>query len=121
MRTFGGSAFKSDVDVDPLLIFRSSVISLEPTVFREFTPETPRMPVGGWFQGAVLRYGKGRAAFFGEAGMFFAVLNSLNQCPEVSEQDPFACRTQAGWPAAEENPRLLLNVLHWLSNRPGAH
>ncbi|MCK5368202.1 MAG: hypothetical protein KAQ62_06600, partial [Cyclobacteriaceae bacterium] len=69
LRTFGGSAFKSDVDVDSLLIFRSSVISLEPTVFRKFTPKTSRIPVGGWYQGAVLRYGMGRAAFFGEAGM----------------------------------------------------
>ncbi len=111
VRTFGGSAFHPDrdnVDLEPLLVFRSGAISLEPTAFREFTPETPRIPVEGWFQGAALRFGEGRAVFFGEAGMFFAQLRWLGMRTDEHEYgDPS--------PGAEQNPQFLLNVLHWLS------
>ena len=106
--TFGGSAFKSEGELDPLLIFGPSVISLEPSVARKFTPETPRIPVGGWFQGAVLCYGKGRVAFFGEAGMFFAELRWLGMRTNDHEYGETS-------PGAEQNPQFLLNVLHWLS------
>ena len=112
VRTFGGSAFHPDrdnVDLEPLLVFRSGAISLEPTAFREFTPETPRIPVEGWFQGAALRFGEGRAVFFGEAGMFFAELRWLGMRTDEHEYgDPS--------PGAEQNPQFLLNVLHWLSS-----
>ena len=111
--TFGGSAFRADtnaVELEPLLVFRPGAISLEPTVPHVFTPETSRVPIEGWFQGAALRIGEGRAVFFGEAGMFFAVLNSLSKCPNGHE-----C-PDATWAAiAEQNPQFLLNALHWLS------
>ncbi len=106
--TFGGSAFKSEGELDPLLIFGPSVISLEPSVARKFTPETPRIPVGGWFQAAVLCYGKGRVAIFGEAGMFFAELRWLGMRTNDHEYGETS-------PGAEQNPQFLLNVLHWLS------
>ena len=57
-------------------------------------------------QGAVLRFGKGRVAVFGEAAMFSAqewitkderVLMGMNR------------------PDAAQNPQFLLNVMHWLS------
>ena len=112
--TFGGSAFTSDVRVEPLLVFRPSAVSLEPTRFRQFTPETRRIPVGGWFQGAVLRYGKGRVVFSGEAGMFLALLNSLSRCPDGDQ-----CPNTAWTGVAEQNPQFLLNILRWLSGLLG--
>lgn len=106
--TFTGQAFQSDVDVQPLLIFRSSAISLMPTAAWEFTPNTPRIPVEGWFQGVVMHFGKGRAAFFGEAAMFTAQLTG-------SKREPMGMNA----PVAAQNSQFLLNVLHWLSGPLG--
>ena len=105
--TFTGSAFKIEGgDAEPLLVLRPQIVSLEPETAWQFKPETKRLPVGGWYQGAVLRYGKGRVALFGEAAMFTAQLAGPN-------------RTPAGMntPVAAHNPRFLLNVLHWLSGK----
>lgn len=101
--TFTGQAFQSDVDVQPLLIFRSSAISLMPTAAWSFTSDTPRIPVEGWFQAVVMHFGKGRAAFFGEAAMFSAQLAG-------SKRRPMGMNA----PVAAQNPQFLLNVLHWL-------
>jgi len=102
--TFTGQAFQSDVAVQPLLTFTSSAVSLMPETAWEFTSETPRIPVEGWFQGVVMRFGKGRAAFFGEAAMFTAQISG-------SENEPMGMNA----PVAAENLQFLLNVFHWLS------
>lgn len=111
VRTFGGSAFHAvtdDVDLEPLLVFGPGVVSLEPTAFRAFTPETPRIPVEGWFQGAAFRFGKGRAVFVGEGGMFFWELKWRGMRTEDHEYGEPS-------PGAEQDPQFLLNVLHWLA------
>ena len=77
--TFTGQAFRSDVDIQPLLTFRTGAVSLMPSAAWEFNSETPRIPVGGWFQGGVMHFGKGRIAFFGEAAMFTAQLSGPNR------------------------------------------
>ncbi|HEX8475220.1 MAG TPA: DUF4350 domain-containing protein [Pyrinomonadaceae bacterium] len=102
--TFTGSAFQADKDAKPLLVFGDKVISLMPEVAWQFKDETPRVPVKGWFQGAVLRFGKGRVAAFGEAAMFSAQLAGPNKQPMGMNA-----------PVAAQNHQLLLNVLHWLS------
>ena len=111
VRTLGASAFHSvtdNVDLEPLLVYRPGAISLEPTVNRVFTPETPRVPVEGWFQGAALRFGEGRAVFVGEGGMFFGELRWLGMRTEDHEYGEPS-------PGAEQGFQFLLNVLHWLS------
>ena len=57
-------------------------------------------------QGAVIHYGKGRVAVFGEAAMFSA--------QEYITKDE---RVLMGMnrPDATHNPQFLLNVMHWLS------
>src|SRR6185436_18823185 len=67
--TFTGSAFRVDKSAEPLLIFGPGVVSFTPSDSWMFKTNTPRTPVTGWYQGAVLRIGRGRAAFFGEAAM----------------------------------------------------
>ena len=110
--TFGGSGITGGEDVEPLLTLGPSVVSVP-----DRTPEAPRIPIGGWYQAAVLEYGEGRTAFFGEAGMFFAMLKSFNLCSEVSEQNPFACFAHVGYKETpEQNSQLLLNVFHWFSH-----
>ncbi len=111
VRTFGGSAFHAvtdDVELEPLLVFGPGAISLEPTAFRVFTPETPRIPVEGWFQGAAFRLGEGRAVFMGEGGVFFAELRWRGMRTDEHEYGEPS-------PGAEQDPQFLLNVLHWLS------
>ena len=106
--TFTGSAFRVEGKHEPVLVFGPQVISLEPQVAWQFTPETPKTDVRGWLQGATLRHGKGRVAVFGEAAMFTAQLAGPN-------------KTKVGMnsPDAPQNARLLLNVLGWLTGRLG--
>jgi uncharacterized protein (DUF2249 family) len=104
--TFTGSAFQVEGDVQPLLILGSSVISFMTTVAGQFTDETPRIPVKGWYQGAVMQFGKGRLGVFGEAAMFSAQLAGPNRSPMGMNA-----------PIAAQNPQFLLNVMHWLSGK----
>lgn len=107
VRTYGGSAFTSTAEVEPLLVFGPGSESLEPTEFRVFTDDTPRVQIEGWYQGAALRRGRGRAVFLGEAGMFFAHLKMLSAC----RPGP-TCRGEG---PEGQNRQYLLNTLHWLS------
>jgi hypothetical protein len=103
--TFTGSAFQIDRG-EPLMTF------LGPETF-SYTPEavgrlpdkdTPRVPIKGWLQGAVMRVGLGRVAVFGEAAMFSAQLAG-----------PQKFQMGMNNPIAQQNPQFLLNVAHWLS------
>lgn len=102
--TFTGSAFQAGGDAQPLLILGPSVSSAMTSVAGQITNETPRIPVAGWYQGAVLRFGKGRVGVFGEAAMFSAQLAGPNRGPMGMNA-----------PVAAQNPQFLLNVMHWLS------
>jgi uncharacterized protein (DUF2249 family) len=104
--TFTGSAFQIDGKFQPLLVFGESVVSAMTTKAGQITVETPRVPVKGWYQGAVLQFGKGRVAVFGEAAMFSAQLAGANRNPMGMNA-----------PIAAKNAQFLLNVLHWLSGK----
>jgi uncharacterized protein (DUF2249 family) len=104
--TFTGSAFQIDGNAQPLLILGASVVSALTTVAGQITAETPRVPVKGWYQGAVMRFGKGRIAVFGEAAMFSAQLAGANRNPMGMNA-----------PIAAQNAQFLLNVMHWLSGK----
>jgi len=102
--TFGGSAFEIESGA-PLLRFSDKAMAMMPTVFGQpFDAATPRMPIGGWLQGAVIRVGSGRVAVFGEAAMFSAQLAGPDQLPMGMNAA-----------IARQNPQFLLNVVHWLS------
>jgi hypothetical protein len=104
--TFTGAAFEVDENknAQPLLILGDDVVSIMPTVAWQFTPETRRVPVAGWYQGAALHFGEGRVAVFGEAAMFSAQLAGPDRTPMGMSS-----------PVAAENYQFLLNVSHWLS------
>jgi uncharacterized protein (DUF2249 family) len=104
--TFTGSAFQADGDVLPLLVLGPSIVSAMTTTAGQITKDTPRVPVGGWYQGAVMRSGKGRVAIFGEAAMFSAQLSG-------PDKRPMGMNSAAG----SKNPQFLLNVMHWLSGK----
>jgi hypothetical protein len=105
VRTFTGQAFRAEPGtVEPIFVLPGDFVSLEPRIAWQFGPETKVREVGGWFQAASKRVGRGRAAFFGEAGMFTA---------------QFTAKTHAlmgmNAPMAEQNAQFVLNVLHWLA------
>ena len=101
--TFTGSAFQAD-GAEPVLVLPGQVVSFEPKQAWQFNDETPRVPVGDWFQGATLKPGRGRLAVFGEAAMFSAQLAGPAKQPMGMNN-----------PDAKDNPRLLLNLMRWLS------
>ena len=103
-----GSAFRSERPVEPLLVLKPGTQSWEPERAMEFTSETRKVPVGGWFRGAVLRFGKGRVAVFGEASMFTAQLRGPDRRPQGMNE-----------PENKGNVQFLLNIMHWLSGLPG--
>lgn len=101
--TFTGSAFQVD-KAKPLLVLPSTAVSLLTSTAGQFLPETPREAVGGWWQGAVFHFGKGRVAVFGEAAMFSAQWAGPNRNPMGMNA-----------PVAKQNYQFLLNLMHWLS------
>jgi hypothetical protein len=102
--TFAGSAFRCEKGCQPLLILGENFRSWMPEEYNKFPPGTPSIDVSGWYQGGVVLYGKGRIAFFAEAAMFTAQAFDNG-------------RVKAGMnhPLGQDNARLLLNILHWLS------
>jgi len=102
IRTFTGQAFQAPDSAQPILVLPENFISLMPVKSDAFGPDTKRIPVAGWLQGAVMPFGSGRAAFFGEAAMFSA---------QLSGDEPLGMNA----PMAEQNFQLVLNVMHWLS------
>lgn len=103
--TFTGTSFQLDASGQPLLVFGPEVYLRRN--LRERDDSNP-VPLKDHLQGAVLVFGKGRAAVFGEAAMFSAQLADLDRHPMGMNAE-----------IASRNPQFLLNVLHWLSGIPG--
>jgi hypothetical protein len=106
VRTITGQAFRAvdQAAVSPLLVLAAKTVLLLPTAPWQFTVQTPRVPAEGMFQGAALRFGRGRVAAFGEAAMFSAQVSGPQRRPMGMNMETSA-----------ENPQFLLNVMHWLA------
>ena len=102
--SFAGQAFRLEGEGKPLMTFGQNVMLLLPEVAWQFSPKTPFVSASKMFQGAALRFGKGKIAVFGEAAMFSAQLAGPNRFP-VGMNDP----------SAPQNAQFVLNVAHWLS------
>ena len=100
----GGAAFRPLPEGEPLLMLGESFVSLRPEVPFGFEEDTPRQPIGGWWQGGVLRIGRGRVAVFSDAGI-------LATPEEVAAGEP----PWDGWQV--QNPQLFVNTLRWLSDQ----
>ena len=106
VRTFTGQAFRATREIEPLLIAPDGSRVRLPIEAWEFKKTTPSIPADGLLQGAVLRYGAGRVAVFGEAAMFSAqeiVHKGERRLAGMNEE------------RAKQNPQFLLNVMHWLA------
>ena len=102
--TFMGSALLPNLPVDSLLILPEKARVLLPQVSWQLSDSTPYLVGTHLLQGAVRRVERGRAAFFGEAGMFTAQRQNGNT---MGLNDP----------RAGGNPQFILNLLHWLAGR----
>lgn len=102
LRSFTGQAFQIPESAQPVMVLPDDFVLLLPERAWEFRPDTKTVPVGGWSQGAVMPFGSGRAAFFGEAAMFSA---------QITDGNPSGMNA----PLAEQNFQFVLNVMHWLS------
>lgn len=101
---FTGQAFLLEGQGNPLMILPDSTVLLMPEAAWQFSKDTPRLPASGMLQGALVRFGKGRVAVFGEAAMFSAQVAGPERRPAGMND-----------PAAPQNAQFLLNVAHWLS------
>ena len=105
--SFTGSAFRHDVPIDSLMMLPASTQILSPEVAWQFDSATTVVtPAPHALQGAVLKVGKGRVAFFGEAAMFSAQVAGPRRRPMGMNH-----------PIASQNAQFALNVLHWLSGQ----
>ena len=96
--TFTGSSFQVDTPGQPLLVFGPEIYSFA------LQDDPNPAPIKGHLQGAVLPFGKGRVAVFGEAAMFSAQLSGPTNNPMGMNAA-----------IAKQNPQFLLNVMHWLT------
>ncbi len=99
--TFMGAAFRARVKASPLLVFGRDIVSYQTETFGKLAATTPSVPARDLLQAATLRYGKGRIAFYSEAGMFGA---------QWEAGKPVGMNH----PGAAGNLQLLLNTMHWL-------
>lgn len=100
VRTFGGSAFRINGNANrPLLIMNEQWTMQHMETNGLSAKETAK----GLLQGAVMNFGEGKIAVFGEAAMF-------------SAQRYGRGKTRMGFHAsgAEDNRRFILNVFRWL-------
>lgn len=103
--TFTGSAFKAPKEAIPVLRFMTDNYSLQPDTAWQINDKTPKISLKSYLQGAIMNYGKGRIAVFGEAAMFTAQIANGNF--------PVGFNS----PNARSNVIFLLNLIHWLDNK----
>lgn len=85
------------------MTFPAGYVSLMPEIAWEFGP-TPEVDVAGWSQGAILKFGQGRVAVFGEVAMFTA-----------QRIGPERIQIGVNAPIATQNPQFVVNLVRWLT------
>ena len=100
---FTGQAFRLNGTGSAVMTLGANIELLMPQVAWQFSKLTPTISASGMLQGAVVQFGKGRVAVFGEAAMFSAQLSGPDRRPAGMND-----------PTAPQNAQFLLNVVHWL-------
>jgi hypothetical protein len=100
--TFTGSAFSAPAEAIPVFSFLEDHYALLPDTAWSFNAKTPRQSLKGFQQGALLNFGKGKVAFFGEAAMFTAQIANGNFKVGINSE------------SALQNAQFALNLIHWL-------
>lgn len=100
--TFTGSAFRIPENAYSILSFGAEHYSLQPDTAWQFHPATTRTTLENHAQGAIMPFGKGRVAVFGEAAMFTAQMVNGNFKVGINSD------------SAPQNAQFVLNLIHWL-------
>ena len=103
---FTGSAFLAPSHATVITRLLDDYTILLPQEAGHFTDTTAIIDGRHFCNGAMLEQGKGRVVCFGEAAMFSAQFAGPDRTPMGMNQ-----------PGAEQNPQLLLNIIHWLDHR----
>ncbi len=101
--TFTGQAFETPEKAITVLKLNEEYVVHLPDTMWVFNDKIKKFKANDLSQGAVLEFGKGRVAVFGEAAMFTAQLAGRNQHKVGMNAND-----------ATENYKLLLNIVHWL-------
>jgi hypothetical protein len=104
LRSFTGSAFRAPAAARPVMVFSQGF-----QIHQCGLPcpaGAPEHGAAGMLQGAVMPFGKGRIAVFGEAAMFTAQIIT-------AYTPPF--HVGFGAEGAEQNKQFILNLAHWLA------
>lgn len=104
--TFTGQAIRIPAGATSILRFDDRYLLLETDTAWVFDSHTRYTRIKDCSQGAYMKYGKGRVVMFGEAAMFSAQLAGPNKIRVGMNSD-----------YAEENYKLLLNIIHWLDGK----
>ena len=100
---FGGQGFIPPDGATTLLRIPNGWSAIFSYAIERELRSAPRIDAGGMSQGAVMNFGKGRVAVFGEAGGFSAQI--------VDRVDRFGFNSALG----KDNPDFVLSVLRWLA------
>lgn len=110
--SFTGQAFRLPEGAEPLMVFDEDyVMVLSSRAGQPDRNADPSFSIEGWSQGAVMAYGQGRVAVFGEAAMFTS--------QSIRGQNGNMFRFGMNHPAATHNPQFLRNTLDWLTGGIG--
>jgi hypothetical protein len=102
-QAFGGQSFIPPAEAANLLTIPQGWIAIFTYRLEAELATAPRIDASGMSQGAVMDYGKGRLAVFGEAGGFSAQV--------IDGIDKFGFNT----PEGAANPEFILATLRWLA------
>ncbi|KGL58530.1 hypothetical protein [Polaribacter sp. Hel1_85] len=106
--TFTGSSFSIPKKAKGILKFKKGDCCLAPEVAWQFLENTPNTDLKDSFQGAILNFGKGKLAVFGEAAMFTAQTVTNN-----SGTYKFGFHSEQ----APNNIEFIRNLIYWLSKK----
>lgn len=106
--TFTGSSFSIPEKAKGILQFKKGDYCLAPEIAWQFLDDTPSLDLENKYQGAILNFGKGKVAVFGEAAMFTAQTVTNN-----SGTFKFGFHSVD----APNNIEFIRNVLYWLSKK----
>jgi hypothetical protein len=106
--TFSGQAFRllSETDATPLFHLADDSYVLFPSDPQNLGDHEPRIQGVELLQGALVRYGSGRVAVFGEAALFTAQVQRQKGSQPAGMNHP----------DAPHNARFLLIIMGWLSS-----
>ena len=108
--TFVGQAFKIPDSASSILVFDQNYVLNTPQIIGN-VESIKTESIAGYSQGAILVYGRGRIATFGEASMFTGQLPAGLSWVKRGFNSP----------EAKNNYKLLLNTIHWLDIKSSHH